>query len=266
MTKTILITGATDGIGLETAKMFAENGHNLVLHGRTKQKLEDTKKLLLDINSDLNVETFDANFFDISQVVDMAKCIISKIGKLDTLINNAGVFVVDNSETINHDNLDIRFCVNTIAPYVLTNKLLPILHNTSRVVNLASAAQMPLSFDALIGKKKLSDDEAYAQSKLALIMWSIEMAENSSIEPTIIAVNPKSFLGSKMVQVAYGRKGFDLKIGADILYRASLSQEFESANGKYYDNDIGRFASPHPYAQNKEHRQRLIEFMDQFLS
>ncbi len=264
-TKTVLITGATDGIGLATAKKFAKEGHNLVLHGRTENKLNETKNILLLINPKIQIETFEADFSIIDEVVQMATDILSKVQRLDILINNAGVFVVHGSETINHDNLDIRFCVNTIAPYVLTKKLLPIMNETSRVINLASAAQAVVDFNALEGKKRLSNDDAYSQSKLALIMWPIEMAEDSSVKPIIVAVNPKSFLGSKMVQTAYGRKGYDLNIGADILYKASLSNEFANANGKYYDNDNEMFASPHPYALNKGHRQKLIGFMNKFL-
>ncbi len=267
--KTVLITGATDGIGLETAKMFANGGHHILLHGRSIKKLEDTKNILLEINPSVNLEIFMTDLSMPHDVVNMANLILTDIKWLDVIINNAGVFVVKDRETINKDNLDIRFAVNTVAPYILTKKLLPILDSTSRVINLASAAQAPLDFDALDGKKKLSHDEAYAQSKLALIMWSMEMALDNKHGhghiPTIIAVNPKSFLGSKMVATAYGKKGYDLKIGADILYKAALSEEFNNAGGKYFDNDIGKFAAPHPYALNKEHRQRLINFMDKFL-
>lgn len=249
MNKTVFITGATDGIGLATAKTFAKEGHNLILHGKTVKKLEDTKITLQEITPTLNIDTFVADFSSIKEVSDMADSILSKIKKIDILINNAGVFVVSDNDVITIDNLDIRFSVNTIAPYILTKKLLPILNADSRVVNLASAAQAALDFDALANKKQLSADDAYAQSKLALIMWSIEMADNES--PTIIAVNPKSFLGSKMVQTAYGRKGFDLQIGADVLREASLSSKFENASGKYYDNDNAMFAEPHPYPQTE---------------
>ncbi len=263
--KTALITGATDGIGFETAKMFAKNGHDIILHGRSSKKIEDVKNFLLEINPNLYIQTFEADFTIFNEVADMAKSIIEKIGRLDILINNAGVFVLNSGETTNSNNIDIRFCVNTIAPYILTNKLLPIMNSSSRVVNLVSAAQAPIDFEALKGTTLLSDDEAYAQSKLALIMWSIEMAEDENVAPSIIAVNPKSFLDSKMVKMAYGRKGFDLNIGADILYKASISKEFDNANGKYYDNDIEMFSRAHPFSANKEYRRELMNFLTQFL-
>lgn len=96
-------------------------------------------------------------------------------------------------------------------------------------------------------------------------MWSIEMAENEAKDKVVVSINPKSFLGSKMVRTAYGKKGYDLSIGADILYRASFSDEFANSNGKYYDNDMNVFAPPHPSANNKNDIKKLVEFMDEFL-
>ncbi|ONI42025.1 oxidoreductase [Candidatus Epulonipiscium fishelsonii] len=265
MKKTILLTGATDGIGFETAKMFAKDGHNLLIHGRSKQKLETTKDALLKINPNLVIETFLADFSILAEVRSMAKTILSKFTKLDILINNAGIFVVDESKVITTDGLDIRFSVNTIAPYILTKMLIPILGKNSRVVNVSSAAQDTINFEAFNNNKKLSNGAAYAQSKLAIIMWTMEMAEEFPNGPMFVSVNPKSYLGSKMVRDAYGKEGFDLQIGADILYNASLSEEFKDANGKYYDNDNCVFADPHADAFNKETRIKLIEEMAKYL-
>ena len=146
---------------------------------------------------------------------------------------------------ITQDGLDVRFAVNTIVPYLLTNWLFPLLGASGRVIDLSSAAQFPVDLEALRGRVRLSDGAAYAQSKLALTMWSRSMAlavnENS---PAIIAVNPGSMLGSKMVKQAYGVAGGDLRIGAEILCRAPLSDEFAAASGRYYDNVIGQFSSP----------------------
>lgn len=265
MSKTILLTGSTDGIGFETAKLLAKDGHNLLIHGRSKEKLEATKKALLEINSNLNVETFIADFSSIEAVKQMSNDIIEKNINLDIIINNAGVFLVDDSQVITKDNLDVRFSVNTIAPYILTKKLLPLLSEDGRIVNVSSAAQSTIDFDALENKKSLSHSDAYAQSKLAIIMWSIEMSQNEAKDKMVVSINPKSFLGSKMVREAYGKKGFDLLLGADILYRASLSTEFSNANGKYYDNDIEMFSTPHPDANNKSDITKLIKFMEKFL-
>ncbi len=262
--KNILLTGATDGIGLETAKVLVQDGHNVLLHGRNAEKLEQLKQALLSMHAKANMTTFQADFAHIEQVQSMAREVMAQYTSLDVIINNAGVFMVGEDQNMTDDGLDVRFAVNTVAPYVLTKALLPLLHANSRVVNLGSAAQAPVDFEALIKPKSLAPDMAYAQSKLALTMWSMEMAHRYAQGPIFITVNPKSFLGSKMVREAYGQQGHDVRIGADILCQAALSEAFASANGKYFDNDYGRFASPHPFALQAENRQALMEILDSF--
>ena len=84
--------------------------------------------------------------------------------------------------------------------------------------------------------------------------------------PAIIAVNPRSMLGSKMVKEAYGVAGGDLRIGADILCRAALSDEFAAASGQYFDNDIGKFASPHPDALNPQKCEAIVRVIEGILA
>ncbi|MFI3207436.1 MAG: SDR family NAD(P)-dependent oxidoreductase [Clostridia bacterium] len=260
--KTILITGATDGIGLETARLFAKEGHNILLHGRNYEKLEKIKNELLKTNE--NIKTFVGDLSILKSTKYLAQEILSSTDKIDVIINNAGVFVAD--ETTTKDGLDLRFAVNTISPYLLTKMLLPILSENGRVVNLSSAAQTNVDFNAMKTGRKLSHDSAYAQSKLAIVMWSMELAKDLGEKAVVVSVNPKSFLGSKMVKTAYGRKGYDLSIGANILHRASLSDEFADKTGSYYDNDYEEFAKPHPFALNKSNRLALIKTMDEVIS
>ncbi len=256
--KNILITGATDGIGLETAKLLAREGHSLLLHGRNREKLEKVKNELLEVNP--NIQTFVADLSVLKYAKKLAEEILSTTDKIDVIINNAGVFVLD--ETTTKDGLDARFAVNTISPYILTKMLLPILSTKGRIINLSSAAQTDVDFNAMKTGKKLSHDIAYAQSKLAITMWSMELAKELGDKAVVVSVNPKSFLGSKMVKTAYGRQGYDLSIGANILYRASLSDEFANASGKYFDNDYGVFTEPHPFALIERNRKELIKAID----
>lgn len=262
--KTILVTGATDGIGKETAKLFAREGHSLLLHGRNAEKLESVKRELLELNESVRIETFVADLSVLAETRALAQAILVCGEGVDVIINNAGVFVVE--PTITKDGLDVRFAVNALSPYLLTKILLPLLSEKGRIVNLSSAAQAPVDFQAMKSGGHLAADNAYAQSKLAITMWSMSLAEDLGERAVVVAVNPKSFLGSKMVKVAYGRNGFDLGIGADILYRAALSDEFANKTGAYYDNDYQRFASPHPFAQSKENRAHLIKVMDDIIA
>ncbi len=264
MSKTILITGATDGIGLETAKMLAADGHHLLLHGRNEAKAKSVKQALLSSFPQVKVEIYIADLSNLNAVKVMAEEILASRVELDVLINNAGVFVTKTG--LSSYGLDTRFIVNTIAPYLLTRLLLPALQTNARVINLSSKAQMPINWDAFINGGELDASSAYAQSKLGITLWSMALAEELGPKAMVLAVNPKSFLGSKMVEEAYGQKGYDLRIGAKLLYQMALSEKFAHASGKYYDNDVEDFGSPHPDALRDKNRAQLIQAMNMFLA
>ncbi|GAB4235790.1 MAG: SDR family NAD(P)-dependent oxidoreductase [Kiloniellaceae bacterium] len=264
MTKTILITGATDGIGLETARMLAAKGQRVLLHGRNAAKLEALRESLTSL-AKVPVETFVADLSRMADAEGLAAAVIARSAPLDVLINNAGVY--STSSPVTPEGLDLRFVVNTVAPYLLTQRLLPLLGSAGRVVNLSSAAQASVDLKALEGGGALSDNAAYAQSKLAITMWSRALADTLGDEgPAVIAVNPGSLLASKMVKDAFGVEGADLRIGADILTRAALSEEFADASGKYYDNDAHRFASPHRDALDPEKCQAVVRVVEAVLA
>lgn len=265
MTKTILITGATSGIGLETAKMMASEGHTLLLHGRSQVSLAKAVETVSAIAGVGDIKTYAADLSILPEVKSLADEIKSDFKSIDTLINNAGVFKM--SDPVTKDGYDARFIVNVVAPYMLTKSLLPTLGSNGRVVNLSSAAQAPVNLQGFLNKQVFSDSDAYAQSKLALTMWSFEMAnELGANGPMIVAVNPASFLGSKMVKEAYGREGNDLRIGADILTRAALSDEFTDASGRYYDNDRKSFSEPHPDALDSAKNKKLVEAIERLIT
>ncbi|MEM9771887.1 MAG: SDR family NAD(P)-dependent oxidoreductase [Cyanobacteria bacterium P01_D01_bin.73] len=262
MGKTILLTGATDGIGLETAKLLVAQGHQVLLHGRNPAKLA---KVAEDLAAQGTIETYVADLSDLAEVKTLAASVAAKHRQLDVLINNAGV--LKTSTPVTKDGLDIRFVVNAIAPYLLTQKLLPLMDNTGRVINVSSAAQSPVDLQALTGQRPLTEDfAAYAQSKLAIMMWSrslaISLQDNG---PIVVSVNPGSLLGSKMVREGFGMAGKDLSIGAEILFRAALSDEFATASGKYFDNDSGRFAPPHADALNDEKSEMVLQAIKNIL-
>jgi NAD(P)-dependent dehydrogenase (short-subunit alcohol dehydrogenase family) len=262
MQKTLLITGSTDGIGIETAKMLISQGHNVLLHGRNPTKLENTKINLSALEGSGYIESYVADLTRMADVETLAEALADKHSKLDVLINNAGIFKTLNPMT--QDGLDVRFVVNTFAPYLLTQRLMPLLGTSGRVINLSSAAQSTVDLEALAGRVKLSDDfTAYAQSKLALTMWSRSMALSLKDNgPIFIAVNPGSLLGTKMVKEAFDMAGKDVRIGAEILKRLALEDEFASASGQYFDNDSGQFTSPHPDALNPQKCEEIVRAIE----
>ena len=265
MKKKVLLTGATDGIGLETAKVLVSLGHTVLLHGRDRSKLAKVEKEITGLDESAIIQSYVADLSRMAEVKNFAGDVAEKHEKLDVLINNAGVFITP--ALITDDGLDIRFAVNTLAPYLLTRNLLPLLGTSGRVINLSSAAQAPVNLDAMAGRQRItSDGAAYAQSKLALTMWSHEMARSlGDNTPVIVAVNPGSMLGSKMVKQAYGVKGGDLRIGAGILCRAALSDEFATASGQYFDNDIGQFANPHGDALDQQKCKEVVRQIEAIL-
>ncbi len=266
MQKTILITGSTDGIGLETAKSLVSRGQHVLIHGRNPAKLEEAKKALLELTNGGNVESHVADLSCINDVETLAKAITAKHDKLDVLINNAGVYKA--TDPVTQDGLDVRFAVNTIAPYLLTQRLLPLLGSSARVINLSSAAQSPVNREALAGQVRLADDlDLYAQSKLALTMWSRAMAlSHKDHGPVFIAVNPGSLLATKMVKEGFGMAGNDIHIGSDILTRLSLADEFATVTGQYFDNDAGQFASPHPDALDSQKSGEIVQVIEEIIA
>ncbi len=263
--RTVLVTGSTDGIGLETARMLVSEGHHVLLHGRSPTKVDESKGRLSGLRGGGRVEAYVADLSRLDDVEAFAEAVVEQQPALDVLINNAGVYKA--AEPVTEDGLDVRFAVNTIAPYLITTRLLPLLGASGRVVNVSSAAQSPVDTEALSGRVRLSDGAAYAQSKLALNMWSRSLAlamEGSG--PLIIAVNPGSMLGSKMVREAFGVSGGDIRIGADILVRAALSEEFAAASGLYFDNDARRFASHHPDALDARKSGEIVRIIESLLT
>jgi NAD(P)-dependent dehydrogenase (short-subunit alcohol dehydrogenase family) len=252
MPKTILITGATDGIGLLTAKMLADQGHQILLHGRDAAKLATAQA---EVGGDSR--TYQADLARLADVMALARAVTADVTQLDVLINNAGVLKATNPRTA--DGMDLRYMVNTLAPYALTRELLPLIPTDGRIVNLSSAAQAPVSSDALTRGGAMSDMEAYAQSKLAITIWSQEMAKEMQDGPVVVSVNPGSLLATKMVKEGFGIAGNDLSIGADILCAAALSDTFSDVSGQYYDNDAGRFAPPHAMAADAAHVGQVMQ-------
>ncbi|MEP5154526.1 SDR family NAD(P)-dependent oxidoreductase [Planktotalea sp.] len=252
MTKTILITGSTDGIGKLTAKTLAAQGHTILLHGRSADKLQAAAK---EVGG--KTQSYTADLSRMADVKALAVNIRADHGQLDVVINNAGVLKIKDKMTA--DGFDARFMVNTFAPYVLTRDLLPIIPKDGRIVNLSSAAQAPVNLDAMHGRSQLDDMGAYAQSKLAITIWSREMAKELPDGPVVVAVNPGSLLASKMVKEGFGVAGNDLQIGADILVEAALGASFANATGTYYDNDSQQFAQPNAAALDADHSASIMQ-------
>jgi NAD(P)-dependent dehydrogenase (short-subunit alcohol dehydrogenase family) len=255
--KKILITGATDGIGLETARKLKTLGHTVLIHGRNIEKLDKVSK-------ELDVESFKADLSSLTETRKFANIVFKDHKDIDVLINNAGVFKTSNPRT--EDGFDVRFVVNTFAPYLLTKILLPNLKN-GRVLNLSSAAQSKVDFEAMLGKVELDVFEAYAQSKLAITMWSRQMALDLGVEgPCIICVNPGSLLATNMVREGFDIPGNDINIGVNILVGLALDSEHANHSGEYYDNDNTVYADPQADGLDSDKAKYIMKIIDDITS
>lgn len=257
MKKTILITGSTDGIGKLAATNLAIAGHTLYIHGRNKEKVTHTVQEIAKLANTEKVFGLVADFSNLEEVVLLADQIKKVKLVIDILINNAGVF--KTAKPTNDANFDMRIAVNYFAPFVFTHALLPLLKATrSRIINLSSAAQSSVETTVLNGEHHTSEQESYAQSKLALLMWSFYLAANVS-EVTTIAVNPGSLLNTKMVQQAYGQFWSSADKGAHILQELALNVDYQESSGLYFDNDKGSFSRANSDAYDREKIEKLIK-------
>lgn len=256
--KNILITGATDGIGFQTAKELVIAGNNLIIHGRSIDKLNNTKEELLKLNN-VNISICKADLSNLNEVNNFCDELINDNIKIDVIINNAGILLTTLRNYSNE--VDEHFVVNTIAPYIITNKLINNLNEGARVINLSSAAQTEIDFNLLENGGTIESFNAYAQSKLAITMQSIILARKFP-NVTFVSVNPKSFLGSKMVKEAYGQNGYDLRFGSEIIIKL-ITANYQS--GAYYDNDNRCFANPHPFGLDESNLNKLEKILNVYI-
>lgn len=265
MSKTILITGATDGIGLCTARRLAAGGHTVLLHGRSEPKLERAQTEVAGVSGGAVPPIYRADLTDLGAIDALAAAVAEDHPHLDVLINNAGVYKTARARTA--DGLDVRFAVNTLAPVRLTTGLLPLMAEGGRILNLSSAAQSPPDLEALAGHRQLDGFAAYAQSKLALTMWSAWLADELRAGGlSVISVNPGSLLDTKMVREGFGRSRGSAEQGAEILERLAVTELGAEASGLYFDNDAGAFSAPHPAASDASARAAVVRAIQDTLA
>lgn len=268
MIKTIVITGATDGIGRLTAENLVLLGHQVIIHGRNSSKLDQYANELNALGKQ-PVHTVCADLSDINNIAFLAKQITAAAPQIDILINNAGVFKVTTTQDNEiHAGLDIRFAVNTFAPYLLALHLLPNMNAGARIINVSSAAQTSVDKELLTGNSVCTDEfNLYSQSKLALIHWSNYLANHTKLSKiTLFTINPGSFLATKMVTKGFGVTGNTPSIGANILVKAALSRQFSDASGKYYDNDSRAFIAPMSDALDPNLNALIVDTMNTVLT
>jgi NAD(P)-dependent dehydrogenase (short-subunit alcohol dehydrogenase family) len=259
---TILVTGATDGLGKRVASALARRGATVLVHGRSPERLEATLEELRGQTSSQKVDSYLADLSSLGAVRDLADRIISEYDRLDMLVNNAGIIVQERKES--EDGYELTFAVNYLSHFLLTRLLLPLLKGSApaRIVNVASAGQSPIDFDDPMLERGYDAMRAYSTSKLAQIMFTFELAERlSGTGVSVNALHPASLMDTKMVQDTFGYTMSTVEEGTEAVVRLAVSPELEGVTGRYFDGTREARADGQAYV--KEARQTLWELSEE---
>ena len=259
---TLLVTGATDGLGKRVASALAGESATLLLHGRNRERLQATLEEVSEQTGSEKLRYYLADFSSLDAVRKLAERILSDEDRLEVLINNAGIIVQERKES--EDGHELTFAVNYLSHFLLTRLLLPLLKDSapSRIVNVASAGQSPLDFSNLMLEQGYDAMKAYSQSKLAQVMFTFELAERlADTGVSVNALHPASLMDTKMVEETFGHTMSTVEEGADATVHLAASSELEGVTGRYFDGK--REAHADGQAYDEEARQTLWELSEQ---
>jgi len=257
----ILVTGSTDGIGKITAWRLAGMGATVLVHGRSREKCESTVKAIHEDTASEKLGYYLGDFSSLSSVRTMADKILADHSELHVLINNAGVGPGKTSERnrrVSRDGHELCFAVNYLAPFLLTHLLKPLLKNgaPSRIVNVSSAAQERIAFDDVMLEKNYDPWRAYAQSKLALAMFTFDLSQQLKDESvTANSLHPGSLLDTKMVRESFGSPQGSAESGAEVEIYVATAPELQGITGVYFEEK--HEARAHRQAYDMEARNKL---------
>src|SRR5436190_21172966 len=250
---TILVTGATDGLGHALAGRLHAEGAQLLLHGRDRAKLDGLREELA------GAETLQADFASLREVRRMA----AEVRELDVLVNNAGIgsgMPEGRERAESEDGHELRFQVNYLSGYLLTELLLDKLRAAApaRVVFVSSLGQMPIDFDDVMLERNYSGIQAYCQSKLAQIAYGMALAQRLDPEQvTVNSLHPSTFMPTKMVLAERGSAEDPLERGVEATHRLVADPALDGVSGRFFDRE--QETAPHPWALDRGNRERLVE-------
>ena len=256
----ILVTGATDGIGKQTALELARLGATVLLHGRSAERGQQALNDVRAATGNDKLDLFLADLASQKQVRRLAAEVEAKYGRLHVLINNAGVFMPQRQVT--EDGLEMTFAVNHLAPFLLTNLLLDRLKKgaPARIITVSSSLHQRslVDFNNLQGDKYYSGGQAYNLSKLGNVLFTVELAQRlRGSGVTANCLHPGA-IDTKLLHAAIGRmRGETVAAGASTPVYLAAAPEVEKVTGQYFERR--QAVMPSHLAQDAELRKRFWE-------
>jgi NAD(P)-dependent dehydrogenase (short-subunit alcohol dehydrogenase family) len=264
--QTILVTGATDGHGRALAHVLAAAGAAVVVHGRSDARGRETLAEIQAATGSTKLRWVRADLASLDQVRALAAEVADGCERLDALVNNAGIgTAIDGApgRRESDDGYELRFAVNYLAGYLLTRLLLPLMRRSApaRIVNVASVGQAAIDFDDVMLEHGYDGGRAYAQSKLAQIMFTLDLAEELDPgEVTATCLHPATYMPTTMVRAAGVDPISPLAEGVGATYQLVADSGLDGISGRYFN---GREpATPHPQAADAAARRRLRALSD----
>jgi NAD(P)-dependent dehydrogenase (short-subunit alcohol dehydrogenase family) len=259
--KTVLVTGSTDGVGHLVAQRLGASGARVFVHGRDAARGDE---VVSGINAHGGrAELLTADLASLAEVRALADQLRERTGRLDILINNAGIGSGGSGSKRQEsvDGHELRFAVNYLAGFLLTALLLPLLKAgaPSRIVFVASAGQQAIDFDDVMLTRGYSGGRAYTQSKLAQIMLSNDLA--TQLEGTGITVNalhPATYMNTTMVRQAGVTPWSTVEQGADAILNLATSAALEGRSGLYFDGLKESRADAQAYDRRAQRKLREL--------
>jgi len=274
--RTCLITGATDGIGKESAIELAKKGYNLILIGRNKEKGNKVTEEIRKIAEDIDIDYFTADLMLMKEVARVADEVRAKYDKIDILINNVGAYFAFRGTT--EEGFERTFALNHLGYFLLTEKLLDLVQASgyARIVNVSSSAHygIDFEFDNIHGEKKYKGFDAYKKSKLANVMFTYELAKRiekkgitaNCLHPGFVATkfgNNNNFLWRFFIGFAKMMMAISVNDGAKTTVYLACSDEVENTTGRFFANcEVKKGSSK---AKNEEHNQKLWKVSERML-
>jgi NAD(P)-dependent dehydrogenase (short-subunit alcohol dehydrogenase family) len=261
--RVVLVTGSTGGLGREVALRLAASGAHVIVHGRNEER---GREVVAEIERGGvgSARFYAADFGSLDEVRRFAAEIRRDYDRLDVLVNNAGIWIPQGERQLSVDGNELHFQVNYLSGYLLTRLLLPLLEAgaPARIVNVASGAQTPIDFSDPNLAQGYSGSRAYGQSKLAQILFTIDLAEELKEKRiTVLSLHPATYMATDMVREAGVTPRSTVDEGADAVMNLITSPDIPSGS---YNNGL-RPGRPHPQAADADARARLRELSERMV-